>query len=170
LLEGEIVVGHIGRPHGLRGELVVQPAAGDPELLIDALDVTLDLKGRRLKVVVRDARMQGKFLLLAFEGYPDRTAAEPLVGAALIMRRDELPEAEEGEHYISSLIGRPVTNPAGVELGRVADVEASGSLTWLVVQTKTERRLVPFTEPLVTVEDTRIVVDAPKGLLEGEPE
>lgn len=167
--DAEIVVGRVVRAHGLRGQLVVLPS-GDPDILIDADQVVLDLKGQRRPAVVRDARLQGKLLLLAFEGLPDRTAAEPLVGASIIMRRDELPETEEGEHYVSELIGRPVVSPRGDVLGQVVDIEMAGALVWLVVETRSGRKLVPFTEPLVTVDDKRVVVDAPTGLLDGEPE
>ncbi len=168
----DIVVGRIARAHGLRGQLVIQPASPGSDVLLQLDQVALEQAGRRSTLQIRDARWQGKLILLAFEGYPDRTAAEPLIGGMLSIRADQLPPPGDDEVYASTLVGFAVISPAGKEYGRVAEVESAGAMSWLVVETPSGQRLVPFTEPLVKVQASqrRIVVDAPDGLLEGAPE
>jgi ribosomal 30S subunit maturation factor RimM len=63
-----------------------------------------------------------------------------------------------------------VVSPAGEKLGQVVDFEDGGMQAWLVVETAKGRSLVPFTEPLMRVdeESERIVLDAPEGLLDPE--
>jgi len=166
--DAEIVVGRVMRAHGLRGQLVIQPASPGSDVLLDVSAVTATLAGKRERLVVSDSRVQGKLLLLSFKGYPDRTAAERLIGAELWLKTSELPPPDPDEFYVSDLIGFAIESPSGDRLGSVVDIESAGDLVWLGVQTPTGRRLVPFTEPLVRVDPAkkRVVVDAPPGLLD----
>ncbi len=165
----EVVVGRITRAHGLRGQLVVQPASPGSDVLLRVDEIVCQQAGKRQRLQIRDARYQGKLLLVSFEGVPDRTAGERLVGSELVLEKSALPPPDEDEFYTGALIGLQVKDRADKILGTVVDLEATETLTWLVVETPTGRHLVPFTEPLVEVDldRKRIVVDAPPGLLDG---
>lgn len=169
--EGPVEIGTIVRAHGLRGEVVVRPAAAGADSLLRVSRVSLDSGGQRRAVEIRRARLQGKGVALTLAGVEDRTAAEALAGARLFVDAAELPPPEEGEYYEEELIGLAVVAPDGRPLGKVTELESAGAQTWFVVETPTGSSLVPFTEPLVRVDlpGRRLVVDAPEGLLEGEP-
>ena len=165
-----VAVGRIVRAHGLRGEVVVQPASTGSDVLFLVESVLVDHGGKRNRVPIVNTRMQGKAQVLLLEGVKDRTAAEKLVGAQLWLEYDELPAPEEGEYYVDDLIGLEVFSPAGERLGEVVDFEDGGPQSWLVVETAKGRALVPFTEPMVKVdeESERVILDAPEGLLDPE--
>jgi 16S rRNA processing protein RimM len=167
--DAEVVVGRVTRAHGLRGQLVIQPASPGSDVLLRVDVVTSVQAGTRRELRIRDSRYQGKLLLLSFEGVPDRTAAERLIGAELFVLRSALPPPDEDEFYTESLIGLGVQDPAGRQLGKVVDLESAEGLTWLVVETSTGRHLLPFTVPLVKVDIEKgcLIVDAPVGLLDG---
>ena len=166
-----IVVGTILRAHGLRGEVIVRPASDGSDVLLDVESIVIEQDGRRDRRQVETSRWQGKAIALKLEGVSDRTAAEALQRASVLLGHDELPDPEEDEFYVEDLIGLDVVSPAGAVLGKVVDFESGGPQEWLVVEAGGIRSLVPFAEPLVQVDEPgkRVIVDAPEGLIEGAP-
>jgi 16S rRNA processing protein RimM len=167
----EIEVGRIVRAHGLRGQVIVQPASSGSDVLLQVREIRIEKDGRREQRAVREARRHGNTLLVTLEGVSDRNTAEALVPARLLLAQKDLPAPGQDELYVSRLVGLVVTDASGVERGRVIDVESAGPLSWLVVSTASGERLVPLTEPLVRIEadSGRVIVNAPEGLLDGEP-
>lgn len=164
------VIGRITKAHGLRGEFIVRPSADGSDVLLHLERLTLDHGGRRFAVEVRTAKLHSGQILLSLEGYADRTAAETLQGAEILVRTSELPPPDPGEFYRQQLIGLRVVSPAGEALGTVVDLESSPVQEWLVVEGPQGRSLVPFTEPLVQIDlpGGKVVVDAPEGLFDVE--
>jgi len=166
-----VVVGRVAKPHGLKGALIIHPATAGSRLLLEVDTLVLDTGGKRLEMSIRDASGEGSGVRLFLSGVPDRTAAERVVGASVLVRRDQFPDDTDDGHWVDSLLGLPVTSKAGEALGRVVDFESSPLQDWLVVEGPKGRALVPFTEPLVSVEPPegapeRVVVDAPPGLFD----
>ncbi len=92
---------------------------------------------------VAEGRVQGKGVVARLEGCSDRDAAAALLGCAVAVHRDQLPPPAPGEYYWADLEGLTVRTTAGVELGRVERVLATGANDVLVVRGERER-LVPF--------------------------
>ena len=131
----QLVVGRVGRPHGIRGELTVQVHTDDPDLRFAAGSVLATepadagpADGRR-----RRAGTPGR-LLVTFEGYADRDSAEDLRGTLLVMDSAEVgPPADPDEFHDYQLIGLEVLTVGGEPVGVVADVLHQGQ-DLLVVQ------------------------------------
>lgn len=166
--ESLTVVGRIGKAHGLKGDLLVHPESQGSDVLLQVDALTVEQGGKRRRLKVRSSKVHSGTILLAFEGFPDRTAAEKLTGATVLLAASELPEPDEGEFYRHALIGLAVVSPSGEDLGRVVDLESSPMLEWLVVEGPKGRALVPFTEPMTRVDLAagKVTVDAPEGLFE----
>lgn len=116
---------------------------------------------------VRDARpYRERGIVVAFAGIADRNAAEGLRGLVLTRDAAERRSLEEGAFWSSDLVGLEAVTPAGVALGRVAEVLVGGFQDRLVVVTPAgEEVQVPFVEEIVgDPEGGRIVIDAPEGL------
>ena len=166
-----LVVGRIGRPHGVRGELTVEVRTDSPDLRFapgSSLSTDPESAG---PLLVDDARWHSGRLLLTFAGVRDRTAAEGLRNVKLVVDipDDETPEDPE-EFYDHQLIGLAVLDAAGESLGTVADVLHLPSQELLAVTTPDGREvLVPFvTEivPEVSVAAGHVRVTPPPGLFE----
>lgn len=109
-----VVIGRVGRPHGLEGAFVVDDASDDPERF--AVGATVLLDGE--PAVVEERKRAGGRLVVRL----DRAAAR---GASLEIRRDQLPPPEADEYYVFQLVGLDVVEKGGRTLGRVRDVVAA---------------------------------------------
>jgi 16S rRNA processing protein RimM len=110
-----IVIGRVGRPHGLEGAFVVEDASDDPDRF--AVGATLLLDGE--PAVVEEQKRAGGRMVVRL----DRPAPR---GAPLQVRRDQLPPPETAhEYYVFQLVGLDVVEEGGRALGRVRDVIAA---------------------------------------------
>ncbi|MDP1876688.1 MAG: ribosome maturation factor RimM [Actinomycetota bacterium] len=167
-----VVVGRIGRPHGIRGEVTVEPRTDEPDERF-APGAVFALDERREDLVVERLHWHSGRLLVTFEGISDRNAAEALRGTLLEVERadDDMPEDPE-EFYDSTLIGCVVDHVDGSRIGEVLDVLHLPAQDLLVVRVAGEREaLIPFVSVIVPVVDLpgrRLVVDPPVGLLDAD--
>ena len=147
----DVLVGTIGRAHGLRGEVSVHVRTDEPERRFTP--------GASLRVgdrprTVASARWHSGTLLLGLEGVTDRTAAEALRGRELWadVPADEAP-ADEGEYWDRQLVGLEVLDAAGAVAGTIGEVLHLPAHDVLVVRTPGGDRLVPFVSEVVPVVD-----------------
>ncbi len=172
-----VIVGRIGRPHGIRGEVVIGVRTDEPDLRF-AVGATLDATeradepagGAQLTVVA--ARWHSGQLLVAFAGVTDRTAAAELTGRWLTVDASQLPEIGDPDEFRDhELIGLSVRTCAGDPVGVVADVLHYGQDLLVVRRTDGQEgeSLVPFVKAIVPEVDVQggvVVIDPPPGLLD----
>ena len=165
-----LVVGRIGKAHGIKGEATVEVRTDDPELRFAPGAVLLTDPPERGPLTVRAGRVQGGRLVLSFEGVPDRNAVEKLRNTMLVAEvdPDELPE-DPDEYYDHQLEGLKVRSVDGVELG-VVDQMVHGPAQDLFVIRRPDggELLLPFIAefvPEVDLEAGVVLVDPPEGLL-----
>jgi 16S rRNA processing protein RimM len=145
----EIVVGVIGRAHGVRGEVAVVPRTDEPERRF-APGQRLRAEGSGRVFTVGTARDHSGRLLVHFEELTDRTQAEAVRGTRLAtdVPAAEVP-SEDGEFYDRQLVGLLARLANGAEIGPVISVLHLPVQDVLEIQTPTGVRLVPFVEALV---------------------
>jgi len=154
---GRILVGEIGRPHGVRGLVKLRSFTADPAAIASYGPLT-DAAGERRFALTLLA--DG---LASIGGVGDREAAARLTGTGLYVERASLPPPEEDEFYLADLVGLRAETAAGEPLGRVRAVEDNGAGAFLALDGPPER-FVPFTRACVPVVDTaggRVVVELP---------
>jgi 16S rRNA processing protein RimM len=171
-----VAVGVVARAHALRGAVVVKPFTRTlDEFLAAPLEAVRPRRQGRVGTPLRiigASPMNGGVALIEFEGIGDRTAAEALIGAELVIAEDERWELDEDEFYIDDLVGMAVVEQGtGRELGPVLRVE-EGAQAYLVLPNPqrpgAEARL-PFVGGLVPEVDSkarRIVAIIPEGLFD----
>ncbi len=173
-----VVVGRIGRAHGLRGDVAVEVRTDDPglrfspgALLYVAAESSDGAKdpARPETLVVVAARWHSGRLLLRFEGIVDRDAAERVRGLLLEVEQDpaELPLTGD-EFYDHQLVGLAAHLMTGELLGSVTDVLHVPGQDLLVVTTEDGEAMIPFVAEIVTEVDIvtgRLLVDPPEGLI-----
>ena len=168
----QLVVGRVGRPHGLRGELTVQVHTDDPDSRFAAGSVLATEPAARGPLTVSSSRWHSGRLLVRFVGYADRASAEDLRGTMLVMDSSEVgPAGDPDEFHDYELIGLEVATIAGEPVGAVADVLHQGQDLLVIRSARpgAEDILVPFVAALVPEVDVkagRLVIDPPPGLLD----
>jgi len=163
--EPTIVVGLVTRAHGLRGEVAVQNRSDNPDRWVPGAVVFTE-QGRSL--TVRAARMQGVKLTVTFDEVADRTAAEALRGAVLVVPVSWLPDLGEDEWWPHDLEGCRVMTESGRDLGEVREVIANpANDLWVADEAAGAETLVPALKDVlidVDVAAKRIVVRDVPGL------
>jgi 16S rRNA processing protein RimM len=165
-----VVVGRIGRPHGVRGEVTVEVRTDDPELRFVPGAVFRTDPPARGPLTVAGVHWHSGTLLLRLEGIDDRNAAEGVRNTELLVEVADLPQLEDPESYYDhQLVGLGARLPDGTVLGEVTAVRHEAQ-DLLVVRGEDGRDvLIPFVAALVPTVDLDggfVVVDPPEGLLE----
>jgi 16S rRNA processing protein RimM len=165
--DSPVVVGRIGRPHGVRGRVTVV-AAHPGRFQPGARFVTDEAEPRPLVVQTVGRHAKGA-LILGFEGITDRSAAEELRGANLTIPHSARRQLEEEEFWPEELEGLEVRSPEGARLGWVRGVVFGEAQDRLVLELVEGRNVeVPFVDELVRevrIEEGFLVIEPIEGLL-----
>ncbi len=165
-----VVVGRIGRPHGVRGEVTVEVRTDDPDLRFVVGAVLATEPPERGPVTITGRRWHREVLLLTVQGIETREDAETLRDTELLVDVADLPPLEDPESfYDHQLVGLAARLADGTALGEVTSVRHEGA-DLLVLQAADGRELlIPFVTAIVPTVDVAggfLVVDPPAGLLE----
>ncbi|MCW2713117.1 MAG: rRNA processing protein RimM [Frankiales bacterium] len=167
-----LVVGRIGKPQGIRGEVTVQVRTDDPEARFAVGSVLLTDPVERGPLTVESSRLQNGRLMVLFAGVADRNDAERLRETLLQVDAATLPPPEDADEFHDHVLrGMAVRLVEGRHLGEVADVLHLPHGDVLVVRRADNGAevLVPFVRamvPEVDVPARSLVVDPPPGLLD----
>ena len=165
-----LVVGRIGRAHGVQGEATIEVRTDLPHqrFVVGAeLSTDPEING---PLTIDSARDHNGVLLLKFREVKDRSAIERIRDTLLLVDVDIAQEAEiENEYHVQQLIGCEVVDLAGGRLGELTDVLNLPGQDLLVIATISGELLIPFIAefvPFVDIKNRRIVVHPPLGLSE----
>ena len=169
----DLVVGRVARPHGVRGELVVDVRTDEPEqrFAVGATLAAQPRSGPRGTLTVAAVRPHGVRLLVTFDGVADRDGAEALRGALLTVDSSTLPPpSDPDEYYDHQLEGLTAQLADGTVLGTVTEVlhGPGGELLVIARDGDGPELLVPFVRdivPTVDLQAARLVLTPPEGLL-----
>jgi 16S rRNA processing protein RimM len=178
--EVEVVVGRIGRPHGLRGHVTIDVRTDEPDRRFAPgaalrAEPPAGSASRITALTVASARWHSSVLLVTFEEVPDRTAAEAVRGILLhaTLARDDVPE-DPDEYYDHQLVDLAAYDVDGTPLGTIAGLVHGSAQDLLRVVTADGREaLVPFVKALVPEVDLaggRVVIADRPGLVTPLPD
>ncbi len=170
---GLVVIGTVRRAHGVHGELLVTPQTDDPSRFALLHEVHLQFQdGRRLLVHVTGARVSAKGVLLRVQEIADRTRAEQLVGADIVISRDQCLPLPADSYYIFELVGMTVQTTAGRLLGTLEEVVGFPANDVWVVRNGAREYLLPAVKGVIKKVDRQqrvIVIEPIAGLVDEEP-
>jgi 16S rRNA processing protein RimM len=166
----EVVVARIGRPHGIRGEVSVEGRTDDPEGRLAPGSPVRTGPASAGPLTITDGRVHSGRLLLTFEGYADRGAAEGLRNVLLLADVDPSQRLDDPDEFLDSqLVGLAVRSVAGEDVGELAEVLHLPGQDVLAVRRRDGTEvLVPFVAvmvPTVDLDAGVVLVDPPPGLL-----
>ena len=170
-----LIVGHLNKAHGTKGELFVWPLTDDAEevfrpgaeMLVGDGEGVGESAAERIRIERSRAFKRG--FLLKLEGREDRTSVEPLAGRYVGMPREALRPLEEGELFYHQLLGMRVETTAGDAVGTVREVYELAPADMLEVAGTGRSHLVPLVRDVVRevdVDGGRMVIEPPEGLLD----
>lgn len=157
-----VVIGEIGRAHGVRGWVWVNSFTRPAEEIRRYRQWFVEDAAGGNWYAVKAIQSQSKGLVAQLEGVVDRNLAEALTGRRIAVEPADLPPAGKNEYYWRDLIGCTVVNTDGIELGTVREMIETGANDVLVVEGDRER-LIPYApdEVIVSVDvaGKRLTVD-----------
>lgn len=163
-----VLVGTIARPHGLRGQVVVNPLTDFPEerFRVGARFWTRPA-GELVPLEIASVRFHSGRPIVGFVGCATVEQAEMLAGRELRIPEDELQPLTDGAYYHHQLVGCEVVTKDGAPIGSVARVEGAGG-SLLVVKGSAGEVLIPLAEDITSVDVAarRIEVVPLEGLLD----
>ena len=152
--DGLLEVGHVGKAHGLRGDVMVHLSTNRPE----RVDVGTVLHSDRGPLTVERSQPHKKAHLVHFAGINSREAAEAARGLALWAEPIDDPDVV----WAHEVIGAVVVDQHQVEHGPVVAMEANPASDLLVLD---NGGLVPVRFVVDVEPGERVTVDVPAGLL-----
>jgi 16S rRNA processing protein RimM len=162
-----LLVGRIARPHGIRGQVIVNP---ETDFMEDRFRTGQILKvgspDRMHDYEILEVRFHQGRPIMRLAGIDTMDDAAALAGADLWLPEAGLAPLPEGTFYRHELIGCEVRDVSGTVLGRVSAVEGSLDRSYLVVD---GHMMIPLVSGIcvgVDLEDRRVTVDPPEGLID----
>ena len=169
--EDVVVVAHVVKTRGLRGEVVADLLTDFPdrfENLKSLIGLSPDDSRRSLQI--EEQWFHGNRLVLKFAGYDSIDEAKPLVGYHLAVTAEDRVELPHDSFYEWELVGCRVETVGGEHVGEVAEVMRTGGVELLKVVDETGRdRLIPMASDIVIEIDKQkqlVRIDPPEGLLD----
>jgi 16S rRNA processing protein RimM len=164
------VVGRVARPHGLRGDVVVNPETDFvAERFRPGATLWTRLAGCEEELTIASTRMQNGRPVVGFEGLSSIEAVERLAGLELRVPEASLQPLEPGRYYEHQLVGCSVDTADGTPVGTVVRVDTGAGGSRLVVEGARGEILVPLAVDIcveIDVGGRRIRIAPPEGLIE----
>jgi len=163
-------VGRVARPHGLRGQVIVNLETDFPEGRFQPGAELFIERDRRVEpLTITTVRFQQGRPVIGLKGVDDINAATALAGIELRVPREWLAPLPAGTFYRHDLVGCEVETGDGRRIGVVSAVEGDSGGSRLIVDTPGGELLIPLAAEICPAIDPvarRIVIAPPEGLLE----
>jgi 16S rRNA processing protein RimM len=167
-----LVVGRVGRAHGVLGEATIEIRTDMPDERFFVGHELLTDPPIHGPVTIESVRYNNGILLLKFKQFADRTEIEKIRDTLLLVDVDLQEELiSEDNYHVQQLLNLKVMKSSGEEIGIVSDVLNLPGQDVLVILKENREVLVPFTREFVPHVDLKlgvIIVNPPEGLLDME--
>ena len=165
-----VLVGRVARPHGIRGQVIVNPETDfvEDRFRAGATFWTRSVRGDE-QLRVTSVRVQNGRPVIAFEGFSSIEDVERLAGLDLRVPEEDLQPLEAGMYYHHQLIGCVVETVDGERVGDVVKVDGGAAGSVLEVEGPRGLVLIPLAVEIcveIDVERKRIRIAPPEGLLD----
>jgi len=164
----KILLGKLGKPHGVKGFLYIHYYGKDANKLSDYEGLFLD-DGAVVKV--EKLLLQKDRVILKFQDTNSRNDSEKLRDKELFILEDSLPALDDNQAYYFELEGFSVNNLDNVDLGKIKEILETNANDVLVIEptessVDEKERLVPYIKDNVVIEinkkDKTILIDWPE--------
>ena len=163
-----VLLGVIGAPHGIKGQVKITTYTESPENLT-AYGALTDKTGKK-QFNVHIERVLENHVIARIEGCLDRTAVEKLRGQELYVPRDRLPKLEDGEFYIEDLIGLLVKDNHNFVIGEIISIQNFGAGNVVEMKTMEGKNEFHAFDHFhdINIEDNEAILSLPETLIAEE--
>jgi 16S rRNA processing protein RimM len=165
-----VAIARVAKPRGIKGEVIADLLTDFPARFEGLEEVTgISRSGERQELTIESHWFQGDRVVLKFLGIDSMNDAERLRNSDICVNESEAVELEPDEYFDWELEGCSIEDVSGASIGTVTALMRTGGPELLVVRDGNDEYLIPFVEAIcvsVDVQNKKIVIDPPEGLLE----
>jgi 16S rRNA processing protein RimM len=165
-------VGKIVNTHGVSGEVKLIPLTDDPKRFDDLEWAYIEKDGVLSRHDVQRVKHVKNHVIIKFSGIGSMDEADVYKNCYVVVDRENAIKLPEDSYFICDIVGCDVADENGNLLGRITDVIKTGSNDVYVVKSETGKELLlPALKSVVrkvSLDERRIEVSVPKGLLDDE--
>lgn len=165
------IVGKIVNTHGLKGEVKVKRITDFEERFHVGSTVYIKNKDNEaIPLIIASFRTHKNHDLLQFEEYDSIEAVEPLKGATLYIKKEQLTPLEPGEFYFHEIIGCKMYTLDGEYIGEIESILTPGANdVWVVKNDSGKEILIPYIDDVVkevNIEEKKVLIELMEGLID----
>lgn len=161
-------LGYVLKAHGLKGELVIEIDADNPQEYSEMESIFVEVNKKLVPFFIERIQLNGSKAIIKFEEIEAIDQAKTFKGSRIYLPLEVLPELDDG-YYFHELIGFQVIDSKEGELGKISGVFDSGSQDLIAMEYQEKEVLIPLTDEVVTKVDKKakcISTTLPDGLLD----
>lgn len=153
-----LAVGFLRRPHGLRGEIIMDLHTDFPERLQSGRK--LFVGEDREAMTLLGSRPHAKGVLVRFQGLETPEAAGQLRNQWVYVKATDVPALPAGQLYQHELLGMEAVDETGTSLGSVVEIIETGANDVYVVRDEAGKEIL-----LPAIPSVILGIDADRRLL-----
>lgn len=165
-------IGKIVNTHGVRGEVRLIPLTDDPHRFDKLKSILVEKDGAMVQHSVKDVKYTKGSVILKLSDIETMEAAEALRNCFVLIDRKNAVKLPKDSFFICDILGSEVFDENGLLLGKLNDVLQTGSNdVYIIKNNEGKEVLLPALKSVVrsvSLEQKRIDVTVPKGLLDDE--
>lgn len=164
-----LIVGKILKPHGVRGEVKVEPLTDDLRRFDKLEYIYIKNADKILPYKIGYVKYGHGVVYIKLEGINSMDDAKTLAGEYLWVDRKHAAPLPEGAYYVGDIIGCRVYTTDGRYLGWVKDIFSTGSNDVYTIFDGRREILIPAIKDViksVDIDAERIIIEPMEGLLD----
>lgn len=146
--ESPLLLGRFGKSFGVHGWVKVISFTDLPESILDIQPWLIKKDGIWREIHFEDRREHISGIVVKLPGYDTPESVSKITNFEIRVWREQLPQLQSDEYYWTDLIGLRVINGAGISLGVVKELIATGANDVLVV-VNGDKRLIPYISDVI---------------------
>ncbi|RPI30928.1 MAG: 16S rRNA processing protein RimM [Chloroflexota bacterium] len=154
-----LAVGRLRRPHGVRGEIMMDVLTDFPERLEPGVEVFVGPE--HIPQRLKSLREHGMGLLVSFEDYHNPEEVGKLRNQIVYVSAANRPPLPEGEYYHHEVLGLRVVDETGDYLGTLTEIMETGANDVYIVQPDHGPEIL-----IPVIEETVLDIDLQSGVIQ----